>query len=263
MPFQKTAVLKYLLPFTYFFNSRLRRMKDILFHSYYEWLPAFIILLYFSGLGFLQSVSNFLLAYLAFIAIYEIGYITNDIYSVKIEKAPRIRLTEFKPTTLQVFWLISFRLLVFLLITWQLHLETNKRWWLFYAILSVVFALHNLFGNNKIRALTFINLAFFRFIAPFFVFLTAPQLKLVIIPIILNYVVYRTYNYLCSKHLLIPKSANAELLLKLGFYVLVAVVCMGLSFGMHSFIPAIISAYYLFFWLIIISWKYVKNLLKT
>ncbi|MDB5263189.1 MAG: hypothetical protein JWQ14_2470, partial [Adhaeribacter sp.] len=109
--------LKFLLPFSYFFQSRLRAMKDIIFHFYYEWLLAFAILFYFSGYEVYTSAENFLLAYLAFISIYEIGYFGNDVYSVRHETNPRLRIKNFNPNNFQLTLWILFRIGVFLSIT--------------------------------------------------------------------------------------------------------------------------------------------------
>lgn len=240
--------LKFLLPFSYFFRSRLQAMKDIVFHFYYEWLLAFALLFYFSGYDVFFSVENFLLAYFAFIAIYEIGYLGNDVYSVRYETAPRLRIKNFNPDNLQLTIWIVFRVAVFLSITHYLGLWSSFAWWVFYGAIVVFFYLHNELRQKELKSFTFINLAFTRFLAPIFIFITSEQLLLIVPSILLCYVLYRTLTYMDSKKLLNMPSRPLPAF-KVNYYLLIGGVSGVLTIILNSYIPLLINAYYLIFWL--------------
>ena len=240
--------LKFLLPFSYFFRSRLQAMKDIVFHFYYEWLLAFLLLFYVSGYDIWTSVEQFLLAYFAFIAIYEIGYLGNDVYSVRHETDPRLRVKNFNPSNLQLTIWIVFRIAVFLSITHYLDLLDNYIWWTFYATIVLFFYLHNVLKQKELKTFTFINLAFTRFLAPIFIFLSADNLLLIIPSVLLCYVLYRTLTYMDSKKLLNMPSRTLPAF-KVNYYLLIGGVSLLMTVMLNSYIPVLINGYYLLFWL--------------
>ncbi|WP_026462935.1 hypothetical protein [Adhaeribacter aquaticus] len=241
-------ILKFLFPFTYFFRSRLQAVTDIVFHLYYEWLLAFVLLFYFSGNEFWLSVHNFLLAYLAFISIYEIGYLGNDVYSVRNETDPRLRIKNFNPTNFQLMVWVLFRVAVFFVITDYLKVWGNYEWWIFYAVIVVFFYLHNVIKQKELKTFTFINLAFTRFLAPVFIFLSNEHLLLIVPSVLLCYVFYRTLTYMDSKGLLnLPTRKEASF--KVNYYLLLGGVSALLSVLVDSFIPVFINVYYLIFWI--------------
>lgn len=240
--------LKFLLPFSYFFRSRLQAAKDIVFHFYYEWLLAFLLLFYFSGYNLWASAEQFLLAYFAFIAIYEIGYLGNDVYSVRHETDPRLRIKNFNPSNLQLIVWIVFRIAVFLSISHYLDVLDNYIWWTFYITIVVFFYLHNVLKQKELKTFTFINLAFTRFLAPIFIFLSAEHLLLIVPSVLLCYVLYRTLTYMDSKKLLNMPSRTLPAF-KVNYYLLIGGVSVLLTVMLNSYIPVLINGYYLLFWL--------------
>lgn len=250
--------LKFLLPFSYFFRSRLQSLTDIIFHFYYEWLLAFLLLFYFSGFDVYSSIGNFLLAYLAFIAIYEIGYLGNDIYSVRYETHPRMRIKDLNPNNIQLTVWIVFRVIVFLSITHYLALWASYAWWAFYSAIILFFYLHNKLRQKELKTFTFINLAFVRFMAPIFIFLNSDHLLLIIPSVFLCYVFYRTLTYMDSKKLLKMPSRPLPSF-KVNYYLLIGGVSILLSFILNSYLPIFINAYYLFFWL---TFYFKKKIIK-
>jgi hypothetical protein len=240
--------LKFLLPFSYFFRSRLQAVKDIVFHFYYEWLLAFLLLFYFSNYNLWLSAEQFVLAYFAFIAIYEIGYLGNDVYSVRHETDPRLRVKNFNPSNLQLTLWIVFRIAVFLSISHYLNLLDNYIWWTFYATIVLFFYLHNVLKQKELKTFTFINLAFTRFLAPIFIFLSAEQLWMIVPSVLVCYVLYRTLTYMDSKKLLNMPSRTKPVF-KLNYYLLIGGVSLLLTIMVNSCIPILINGYYLLFWL--------------
>src|SRR5687767_14408269 len=100
------------LPFFYFQQSRLKHKKDYIFHGVYEWIPVLIILSWSWPLA--EATLFFGIYYLAFIALYEIGYLIND-QLAHDEKEGRIRASKF--SVLEIVCFITIRIGVFATIT--------------------------------------------------------------------------------------------------------------------------------------------------
>lgn len=247
--------IKIFFPFTYFFFTRLKSVREAFYHGYYEWLISILILLYIGNFTILQSFINFAFGYLAFICIYEIGYLINDVYSINDENAPRKRLGDYTPSNGFVCLWLLVRLGIFGLITWQLKLFTNNTWILFYVALIISFLLHNFIKNKELRVISFTSLAFLRFLAPFFIFIPAHDLSIIVPCAILNYVIYRTLSYMASKNILVMESRKTPMF-RLGYYLILVPISLWLSVFFNSFAPILFNLYYALYVLF-----YLKELL--
>jgi hypothetical protein len=241
------SFLRFLLPYTYFYGSRVKQLKYNLYYLIIDWAVPFALLTYFTNYDWQSALVHFVLAYLAFISIYEIGYLGNDVYSVRKEDKPRRRVKDFDPSDAVVLLWIAVRLAAFGLISWYLHVLTNPLWLAFYLVLAIFFYLHNALKDKELKVMTFVNLAFIRYFAPIFIFLTPAQLMLLAAPIFLNYVFYRTLMYMDSKDLLHMPSRRAPAY-KVTYYGLALGVSVLLSLMGQSWVPVAITAYYLLFW---------------
>lgn len=239
--------LRFLLPYTYFYGSRVKQLKYNLYYLIIDWAVPLALLIYFTGYDWRGALGHFALAYLAFISLYEIGYLGNDVYSVRKEDKPRRRVPDFDPSDAVVAAWIGVRLLAFSAISWQLHVLANPLWLTFYAVLAVFFYLHNALKDKELKVMTFVNLAFVRYLAPVFIFLSPGQLLLIAAPVVLNYVFYRTLMYMDSKDLLHMPSRRLPAY-KVNYYLLVGGVSLLLSLMGHSWVPLLITGYYLLFW---------------
>jgi len=241
------SVFRFLLPYTYFYSSRVKQLKYNVYYLIIDWAVPFALLLYFSGFAWQNSLLQFVLAYLAFISIYEIGYLGNDVYSVRNETNPRRRVKDFAPSNVVVSVWGLVRLLAFLAISWYLGVLFKPLWVVFYAVLILFFYLHNVLHDKELKVMTFVNLAFTRYLAPIFIFLSSAQLMLIAAPIFLNYVFYRALMYMDSKGLLNMPNRRAPSY-KVYYYTLALGVSTMLSLMGQSWIPLAITAYYLVFW---------------
>lgn len=243
-----SELLRFLFPFSYFLQSRLKGKKDILFHFWYEWLICVVLLAFIRDWNWLPAIRQFLLGYIAFISIYELGYFANDIYAVRYEENPRLRIKNFNPSNTTITIWVLFRLAVFASVCHYLQLWDNVAWWVYYAALAIVYYLHNTLKNKQLKVTTFFQLAFFRFFAPVFIFFTTDNWLVVLVPVIVNYVLYRTITYMDSKNLL--KMPDRPLLsFKISYYLLFLPVMIFYAIMCNSLMPVIIHVYYLFFWL--------------
>lgn len=239
--------LRNLFPITYFRSTRLNRWSLVAYNGLVEWLPAIFLSLYFNDLA-ASALAKVVLSYIAFISVYEIGYITNDIYSEKYESDPRGRREGFVGEGWPIAGLIIVRILFFCGATHLLGAWSNPFWWGFYISLGVTFALHNLLPS-ELRIATFFSLSTFRWFAPVILTLPQPVLLILLPSILFTNSVYRTTVYLRSKSESSVKN-SPESHRKILFYV----ACMPLSCFMAvitgSAIPIAVCIYFLFIWLI-------------
>lgn len=241
------ATLRFLLPFSYFRASRLTDGRTWISLLGFEWAPLVLVLLFLVEKSLMDIPASFALAYLAFIAIYEIGYLTNDVISIRFEDKPRRRLPNFDPHNAQlVVWILA-RIGAFTGITFLLEMQSDWRWWGFYGCLIVVFGLHNILKDYGLRVVTFVGLATARILAPVFPFLTTELLSELLLPLFLNYVLFRTLAYMESKGLLtIPDRATFRF--RVGFYLSLLPVSTLIAITQSSPVAVGVTMYYLMFW---------------
>lgn len=233
------------LPFFYFLITRLKNLKNFIFHSYFEWIPAVGLLFLLEDTGLVASLKEFLFGYLAFISIYEIGYLTNDQLSEKSESNPRKRLDN-NLSRINLLVLILVRVGVFIGVTIYLGFDSSIIWWSFYLLLGLSFFLHNLITNNDYRLITFLNLSVFRFFAPIFIFLSLENFQLLFPVILVCYSFFRTLIYMDNKDLLSVKSRKSPLF-NLSFFVITFIVMSFYSIVSMTWIPLILAGYFMVF----------------
>ncbi|MEQ1777321.1 MAG: hypothetical protein ABL863_02110 [Nitrosomonas sp.] len=237
----------YLFPFSYFFNTRLRT-GSLGFHAIFEWLAAVILVLVVGATGPMPALANAGLSYLAFISLYEIGYMVNDLFAAHKEKGGRRRGPQGINGGWITAWFVS-RIITFALTTSLMGKLAAPEWWSFFAALCVVFALHNVLQDREFKAATFLWLAWFRFMAPIMFVVQDTQRMGIGLAAAMTYAAFRLFGYLDSKDLLQmpgrqrpgfrlfffmmplagslalwPYEAARGFLILIGYYVLVAIL---------------------------------------
>lgn len=242
---RKMNLLSLIIPPSYFLKTRLNNIQALIFHTWFEYLPNLAILFWVTE-DITLSLVSFGLGYLAFISLYEIGYAFNDLVSSKKEKEPRLRAKNIthSPSSLTVF--ILFRLTVFGLITNHLSNGSNPTWWIFYAVLATSFTLHNVIKNPAYKLLTFISLAFCRFLAPIFNFLDTDLIGIILPAILLYYVIYRTLTYLESKNLLQMKDRKQPKF-KMGYFLLLLPLSYLMTTLQYNYMYVVVNLYFVSF----------------
>ncbi|MCE9664014.1 hypothetical protein LY622_11210 [Halomonas sp. M5N1S17] len=190
----------YLLPFSYFLDTRLRE-GSLSFHVIFEWLAAMVLVVAVGAVEPRQALAMAGLAYLAFISLYEIGYLVNDLYAAPREAEGRKRGPQGARLGWGLAWTGS-RLLVFVLITAWLDMLAVPAWWSFHLALCLTFALHNALQDKELKAATFLWLAWLRFMAPVMFVVEDTQRLGIGLAAAVSYVVFRLLGYLDSKDLL-------------------------------------------------------------
>ena len=236
-----------MIPMNYFWATRLTDRRSWASMLGFEWGPQLLAIWLLSTASMTTASLHFALAYLAFISIYEIGYLTNDIISVRFEEEPRRRMAGREPTVLQFgLWVLG-RLTAFTGLTFFMGLQGEWWWWGFFGALSLVFMLHNALRDASLRVVSFVGLATGRAIAPLLPFLTFDILRSLLIPILLNYVLFRTLAYMDSKDLLdMPNRQSTRF--RIGFYAVLIPLSAMIAIIDQSPLALAVNGYYLLFW---------------
>lgn len=142
-----------IIPFSYLIYSRLKRI-DILISWFFSYL--FFQYLFIRCFNFEFTINEFIILFFFLINFYEIGYIHNDVITVKKEINPTIRIKNELKNFLEknLLIIILFKIMIsFILLS---NLNTEKYFFLTVLSLSLffLFYIHNYF-RGKINILTF------------------------------------------------------------------------------------------------------------
>jgi hypothetical protein len=189
-----------LFPFAYFCATRLTK-GGLAFHALFEWLAAAWLVACLGASSIGQDLLVMALVYLAFISLYELGYMANDLHAAQHESDGRKR----GPQGAAIQWVAAWvfvRVVVFLGVTATLNQWVEPGWWLFFSALVIVFTLHNLLKDREMKTSTFAWLAWLRFMAPVIFVVQDNQRMGIGLAAAMGYVAFRQLGYLDSKGLL-------------------------------------------------------------
>ena len=194
----------------------------------------------------MDSILYLFSCYLAFISIYEIGYIINDYYSIKFdensllkERAP----SKFKSKTIK-FW-ISIRLIVFTLFCAFLPFSKYQEWYIFYLLLFLIFIFHNLIKKKELKVISFFWLALLRFLAPVIFLVNSDFLNSLFFVASTICVPYRLLSYLDGKELLVMKERKS-LYFRVLYFILPAIFSLLIYRYNYSSLYVTLSIYFAF-----------------
>jgi len=165
-------IKKLYLPFFYYKYSRLNYFSSF-FYFFFEYLllPLLILFLVQREIS-LKNILLFIIAFLGYISIYEIGYLINDCVSVKNEKDPNLRADSRIKSELKN--LILSRIIFFIIVSFLLFKFINIKNVIIYVlgilIVFFIFAVHNFSKKFAVRYITFPLLRFSHFIIPLLIF---------------------------------------------------------------------------------------------
>lgn len=257
MPESSTTLLrKYSLciPFLYAFESRYGWPRDFLVNLVQAWVPGVILVAALTQLSLVDSVGLFLVGYLAFISIYEIGYMVNDSIGLRHDPTPRARINvRFDPLFVVTF--IVVRLTVFASIAILGNVFSETTFWAAYLALVVMLTLHNLLRPIEFKFLSFLQLSVLRFSLPtFFALIHVNSSELLILVALLGVFVFvypRFITYLDAKgRLHIPERKKTR-------YLLVSLIIMAPAIAVISFYSRTWAPIIVWIWLLIVQIAYV------
>lgn len=189
------------LPFGYYAVTRLPSWRDLASLVATNWLPAIWILHRLGGLELGVAVVTFAAGYIAFLGIYEIGYLVNDGWDTARSSNGRKRV----PFTIGAVYATVFILIhlgAWLAIGSVTGWIGNPAWLAGFAALAVAFAQHNLVAANWVRIASFYELATLRFMLPVIGAIPPAGYAALIVAALLFYTYVRYLSYADSKDLL-------------------------------------------------------------
>lgn len=190
------------IPFYYYYCSRIKKGSSIFFNFFFEWIPWIILSIWFSKYDLITSLFYLGFSYLAFISLYEIGYIFNDYFSINFEKEGRNRAPLLGTRNNLIIWILS-RIITFFLFTNFLPFGGDYSWNILYFLLIIFFASHNLLKEIQFKSISFFWLAFLKYIIPVIFIIKQNYIYQLLLVAALIYVPYRFLSYLESKKLLL------------------------------------------------------------
>ncbi len=217
------ARVPYLFPFVYFWRTRLSE-GTLAFHVLFEWGAAASVAFFFGAYG-TASLPRAFACYVAFIALYEIGYIYNDLVASGGREDERLRGPQGAGRSWIGAW-VAVRVGTFLAVTLVLGMEVAPAWWLFFGGLGLVFTAHNLLQEKEQKTATFLWLAWFRFSAPVAFVVESSQRMGVALAAVGLYGSFRLLGYMDSKGLLKMKTRR-EMRFRSTFFIVPLVSVVG------------------------------------
>jgi hypothetical protein len=188
------------IPFFYFARTRLHGSRDIAFLAVTNWLLPLWLAIRLSGLGAAECLTAFLGGYLAFISIYEIGYVANDCWDARRTDSGR-RRDPLGFSAPEVVLFMAIRLATFTAIAGATGWWRRPDWAAGYAALVIALLLHNLTGSSRLRLPTFLSLAVLRFTLPVIALVPPPGRPSLLMAAVLLYALPRLLAYAVSKGL--------------------------------------------------------------
>src|SRR5690606_29974087 len=119
---RRDLLVKFCLPGYYLFYSRLRRKSERI-----SWLVVFPLAVLLASIlavpdDWPTTLGVFSLSFLAWMFIYEFGYMENDVFTIDWEAQPTLRIAreEIDFIKSSFYWINGIRMLLFLLMTYLL-----------------------------------------------------------------------------------------------------------------------------------------------
>lgn len=160
-----TRHMALLLPFGYAFVSRYHWPRDFGVNALTAWVPGVILLACLADLSTWQAMTTYGLGYIAFICVYEVGYLVNDTFGLRHDPTPRRRV-ELQPNALFIAAFLSVRAVAFGCAAWGLGVLTNPLFWVGFAALVASLVAHNSLRQIELKFYTFLQLSLLRFALP-------------------------------------------------------------------------------------------------
>jgi hypothetical protein len=246
----------FIVPGTYFLSTRLNNTRAVVYHGYSEYLLG-ILIMWWSSQSIGEAIINFVSGYAAFIAVYELGYMANDLLASQEEESPRQRLTIQPSRCWIALWSIS-RLFVFATFSYIIASDNFTRWAVFYMLLVVTFALHNGLRNIDFKILTFIGLALCRFYAPLVGQVASETLARCLPGILIHYVFFRTLTYMDSKGLLVLRERRS-VNFKLGYSAFAIPSSVVICVLLQDYTTLVLNVYFLILWVAVAALSRVRR----
>jgi len=199
-----------LIPIVYTFVTRLNTAREFLYVVATQWIPGVWLVSRLGHFDLPTAAGLYAIGYLAFMCVYEIGYLANDTWDASRQPGGRQRFPfAASPAFVAVF--VSLRVALWVGISLAFGRLNDQSYLLLYAVLVVVFALHNILIQNYLRIATFMQLAFIRYSAPIMFSVDWNYFVFILFVCTIFYLNFRMLAYLDAKNLLsMPERKSAS-----------------------------------------------------
>ena len=220
-----------LIPSGYLLTTRINGARDLAYLIATSWVPALWLLMRAAGLNPVHATLIFVAGYLAFISIYEIGYLANDVWDARRSRGGR-RRAEFAAGRAYVALFLAIRIGLWVAIGLSTGWLENGAWLAGNAALAIIIAQHNLVDQKGLRIISFYGLATLRLLMPILALLPARSMAAAVLIAMIPYALPRLLAYMESKGLLEleqRRTARFGLLLQLSFVPLCSILAYWLD----------------------------------
>lgn len=249
-----------IFPFFYTFFSRMRGLRGFAFNALTSWMPGVILSVGLSGADPIHSIVSYFCAYIAFISVYEIGYLANDTWGTRHDETPRKRIdVEYSIPFLVIF--IAARLGVAGAILFAMS-QGDPAWisYLYMALVSTIL-IHNLIRKIEFKFVSFFQMSMLRFSIPVLTVLGREEAPIVFILAAMYFVLPRFITYQVSKgRLSLPEKSSDSYLLK--FYLLMLPVGILMFAATRDLTALVFSIYFIVVQMAYLSSAPVRRLLQ-
>lgn len=145
--------MRYIIPFAYLFESRLRSLNEKVSWILINPVPIFLLVFGLSDLYLVECVVLFALALVVWQMVYEVGYLENDVFTTKKEEHPTFRIAKIQASliearfkTIVVVRLLVAALLLSGIVAYEVHSERELGVVWFVSVVAVgriAFYVHN------------------------------------------------------------------------------------------------------------------------
>ena len=265
---------KFYFPFYYLFYSRLKTKIDLISWIIIFIVPQFLISFYYTELNFGSFILLFILSQIIFNTLYEIGYLENDVYTIKNENNPTLRLEQKRFDYIKSNYskIIYFRyLIVFIslsllyLINFYFDFGLNVMSFIVLLIINRLFFFFHNNIRNRWNLVTFSVLAVTKYIFPVILFVSMENMKYAILLSVITFPLLRIIEH--STHKRYSYKSYARIIgnhdrFRILYYLAVILSCVIFwlfsLINRENFTIAIwISAYFLLYRLV--SYFFVKR----
>lgn len=192
-----------LFPFAYTLISRINSLRDFAYLALTQIVPGIWIVYRFQDGDIFAAALFYAIGYIAFICVYELGYMANDVWDSHRTAGGRRRV-KFSTGTEYILAFVAMRAAVWISIAlWLPPQENITEWMSGFIALSIVFFVHNVIQGHAIRIATFSQLCIFRYIIPIIYGTGMSSMMDVLVICLLFYFPFRYLSYLDSKGVLV------------------------------------------------------------
>lgn len=229
-------MLSYYIPLIYTFKTRYKNVISIISFFIFTCLPSVYFVVLYNSLSFLLLL-GYIVSFLSMYAIYECGYLFNDVLTVHYENNPTLRIDEkylkIFPKHLENLLTLRFTLAAIGCVWLYYNFANIHIYALCIFLLLIVYSFHN-YARGYINIFTMCLLVSLKNIIPVLPFVELNRLLGIYIIVFFTIVFLRTWEYASKKffNIEILKIVNVDIL-RVKYYLFLVFTSLMLIYVKH------------------------------